>query len=133
MPTRAQVHASIDLLTQTTLAGYSVHYDNTDYESFSQQQNPFVSLKVNFRSDNQMELGRPDMRRQHGAILFLVHTRKGTGAAVRNTIVQLLLDTFASQVIGGATFVNATELPLGESGNWAVTGIEIPFYFERLR
>ena len=45
MPTRAQVHASIDLLTQTTLAGYSVHYDNTDYESFSQQQNPFVSLK----------------------------------------------------------------------------------------
>lgn len=133
MPTRASVHTAIDLLTQSTLTGYLVHFDNTDYEQYSQQNNPFVSQKVNFRANKQLELGRPDMRRQHGAVMFLVHTRKGTGTGVKDTIIELLQNSFASKIIGGATFVDATELPLGESGNWAVTGIEIPFYYERLR
>lgn len=133
MPTRASVHSAIDALTQSTLSSYSVCFDNTDYEAYSQGSSPFISQKVSFRENNQLELGRTDMRRQHGKVIFLIHVRKGAGSSLRNTIAELLLDAFASKVIGGATFVDATELPLGESGNWAVTGIDIPFYYERLR
>lgn len=133
MATRSSVHTAIDLLTASVLSGYTVVYDNADYEDASRKGVPFVAQTVSFRENNQFELGRPDMRRQHGVVAFLVHARKGTGASVRNTLVEALQNAFSSRVIGGATFVNATELPLGVTGSWAITRVEIPFHYEVFR
>lgn len=130
MPTQQSVHAALDTAAATALSGTPIAFENVNYDELSSGEIPFVSVTVNFRSNSQFELGRPTFGRTKGAIFFIIHIRKGTGTAARDSLQTTIQAAFRSQLIGGATLFNAKIINLGEDKQWAKTGIEIPFQFE---
>lgn len=129
MPTITSVHAAIDQHTLSSFPSIPVIFGNTENLVLSEQQNPFLKQRVLFVTDSQFQLGDVVSSKKTGSVIFIVHTRKNTGDADRNSLQDLVLKSFRSKVIGGATFLNARVISSGETENWSLTGIEIPFFF----
>lgn len=127
MPTQSSVHAAIDALTAAVFVGYPVYYGNT---TVPKQTADYLKQNVIFTSDNQFELGNTTSGRVRGKVLFTFHNKRGTGSSVRNTWNQLISTWFRSKVVGGAVLQNALASVAGENENWAITVVEVPFYFD---
>lgn len=127
MPTMAQVHTAIDQLTLTAFSGYPTFFGN---QHVPKQTEPFVKQNVMFISSNQTELGRPEGGRNRGLIIFQFHSRRNTGNSVHNAMHQIVLDSFKGKLVGGAVLQNARASANGETENWAIRQIEVPFYFD---
>lgn len=94
---------------------------------------PWVKQSVNFLTDKQAELGNSCFRRVRGYVLFFVYVRVGTGNYHRNVITDRIIAGFASRNIGPATTLDAQMIPSPSTENWAVTAIQIPFYYDSPR
>lgn len=127
MPTQSSVHAAIDALTAAVFVGHPVYYANMDVPK---QSADYIKQSVVFSSNSQYQLGDTVSGRERGRILFAFHNKKGTGSAVRNTWNQLVGTGFRSKVVGGAVLQNVTASVAGETENWAITVVEVPFYFD---
>ena len=125
------VHADINAATAAALGSTPVIYGNTDYTDLSAGQLDFVTQKVVFQSQSQLVLGNIGPSRNRGTIFFALHTRRNTGDGGRNALLDTVLNSFRSKRIGSATCLNAAVRFTGLSENWAITGIEVPFYFDQ--
>lgn len=132
MTTFADVHRAIDEYTVSALAGENVVYSNQDDNALSQGTAPYVKQRVLFTQARQFELGAPERGRNYGVVVFLIHVRRGQGEAARNTLLQKVVNSFRSRVIGAATLLNARMTTQGENANWSLTGVEVPFYYHDL-
>ena len=127
MTTMAAVHAALDQLTASAFAAYPVFYSN---QSIPPQTAAHVRQLVVFTSSNQMELGNPAGGRNRGLIIFQFHTKRNTGNSVSNAMHQIVLDSFKGKLAGGAVLQNARASANGETENWAIRQVEVPFYFD---
>lgn len=132
MPTISQVAAAIDLHTKAQIEdlGTPVVYGNQDREALSIGSVPFLSQRVVFEAANQLVLGNTAPARHFGSVIFLIHVRKGVGDGQRNTLLDKVVKSFRSQVVGGAKFLNAQLQGQDEVDGWVLTGVVVPFYFE---
>lgn len=135
MPTEIEVHAAIDTLTNAeieTTAGIPVVYGNQSNVSLSGGTIAFLTQRVIFTNDNQLGLGNTASRKHLGSLIFIIHCRKGTGDFDRNRLQAAVVNSFRSRVVGGATLLNAKSVAQGDTDNWTLSGIQIPFYFFEL-
>lgn len=127
MPTIATVHAALDQATATALAGYTVFYSN---QNTTPQTSTYIKQRVFFQNSNQFELGNTTSGRTRGTLVFMFHVKKGSGSAVLNTLQQIVLTSFRSKTIGGAVLQNANMSAAGETEQWAIHTVQVPFYFD---
>jgi len=132
MYTEEQIHISIDQHTAAQFPAMPIVFDNQDDTAASQGAVPWLKQKVVFKTANQIILGNTTPFRGTGAVVFIIYVRKGTGTSDRDKLHQRVIDSFRSQQIGGATFLNAQLLNRGESENWQLIGLQIPFFFNSL-
>lgn len=137
MTDRATVRNAVDQLTIETFQTVTppsvqvpVVFGNQTNTTLSQGTAPFLRQRVSFTLDNQRDLGNLCSRRIRGYILFTIHIRKGTGDAVRDDLIDRVTRAFRSRYIGPATTLDPQMVLSGESENWAVTGVQIPFFFD---
>lgn len=126
------VHSAIDQHTQDTLTGLTIIYTGQDDLEASNGQASWVKQKVLFSDSKQFELGNTASSRNWGKVVIYIYTRKGSGSADRDNILQRVVNCYRSRKIGGATFLNVQPLTNGESENWCVSGFQIPFYFNSI-
>lgn len=127
--TFAQAQTLLDQLTSVELAAYPILYDNQDDSELSLGVLPFIKQKVLFGQARQYELGSTDRGRHYGSILLRLHERRGQGSSGRNAMLQAVVSSFRSKAVGGVTLLNAHVANQGETGNWNVTSVEIPFFW----
>ncbi len=127
--TFAQVQVLLDQLTESSLVAYPLLYDNQDDSALSAGTVSYIKQKVLFGQARQFELGNPDRGRLYGSILLRLHERRGLGSAGRNAMLQAVVSSFRSKAVGGVTLLNARIVNQGETGNWNVTSVEIPFFW----
>lgn len=132
MPTIASVHAAVDAYTQSEMTGIPVIFGNVEDPTVSEGTAAFLKQRVIFTSDSQFILGAPQSSRKRGSVIFIINVRKNKGDKDRNILLDKVLKSFRSKVIGGATFLNGRVVSSGQSENWLLTGVEIPFYFDEL-
>lgn len=132
MPTQLEVGTAIDQYTAANIAtNFPVVYGNVDDRDLSEGVVSYLKMRVLFLTDRQLGLGNPVPHRINGAVVFTLHVRENTGDGTRDAMHDRISAFFRSQVIGGATFTNVRALPGGRLvGNWSLTGVEIPFYFD---
>lgn len=128
--TIASVHRALDEATATAFPSTPVVYSNQSDADLSQGSAAYLRQHVLFTESRQMTLGYPENGRNHGQLVFILHVPKGAGEAARNTLLSTVIQSFRSRRIGGATLLNARVLTQGEVGNWSLTGVQIPFYFD---
>lgn len=131
MPTISTVAAAIDQHAIAQLGGtYQLLFGNTENSQLFAQNDPFVKFRTIFTKDGQMDLGRTQPSRKQGSVVAIIYVRKNVGDGARNQVLDQVLKSFRSKVIGGATFRDARITGSNEITNWALTGVEIPFYFD---
>lgn len=107
-----------------------VVFGNQVNATLSQGTAPYLKQRVSFTRDNQRDLGNLCSRRLHGYILFMIHVRKGAGDLARDDLMDRVTRGFRSRYIGPATTLDSQVVLSSESENWAITGIQTPFYFD---
>jgi hypothetical protein len=137
MTDRATVRNAIDQLTTDLFINPSapatpvpVIFGNVTNVTLSEGTVPFLKQRVSFTSDKQRDLGNLCSRRHTGYVLFIIHVRKGTGDLARDNLIDRVTRGFRSRYVGPATTLDAQMVLSAESENWALTGIQIPFYFD---
>lgn len=131
--TRDQIRTSLDAHTATTLGttpAIPFLYGNTENVGLSEGTTSYVKQRVIFTTDKQMDLGNRCSRRVRGYVNFLIHVRYDSGDLDRDLISERLAKAFRSQQIGGATMMDAQVVGSLRSEAWAITALNIPFYFE---
>lgn len=127
------VRAAVNAATAVGLSGVAeVVYGNQDDLDLPQGTVPYVQQRIVFQNSKQLCLGMPQSARQRGSVIFTLYVPKGTGDGARDRIHQALISSFRGKVIGGAVFSEDRVVTSGNSGNWAKTGINFPFYFDQL-
>lgn len=127
--TFADVHAILDGLTAAGLAPTPVVYGNTSDSGYQSGVADYIKQRVIFNHSRQFELGSPTRGRNFGSIVLMLHCRRGSGDAGRNTLLEKVVSSLRSKQVSGVTTLNARIVTQGEIENWQITGIEIPFYF----
>lgn len=133
MPTFGGVQLAVDLRTRDALElglPVPVVYGNQSRPELSTGSVPFLKQRVLLFTDKQIGLGNAVPRRRRGSVVFQIHVPVGIGDKARNDLMDEVLKSFRSQLIGGATFENGRMVSSGETLNWSITGVEIPFYFD---
>lgn len=133
MATKADIRDAFDALTAATLAispAIPVIYGNVENVSLSEGTSPFVKQRILFTSNSQMELGNRCARRKRGYISFAIYVRYDTGDLDRDLILERLEDAFRSREVGDATTLDAQVVGSMRAENWAVTALQVPFYYE---
>lgn len=129
MTTQPEVHEAIEEHTRDHFPDIPVIYDNQNIVGMTQGTVPFLRQKVTFLTNNQSELTDRCFRRNDGFILMEIYWRKGTGTAIRNTLQPRVHRAYSSQLIGAATMRNSRVVSSAGTDNWAILGIQIPFFF----
>src|SRR5690606_11447255 len=138
MPSLAQAQTALDNRAILAFAGSGavlLHGNQSDSE-VSQGSAPYIRFRVVFSTNRQLQLGRreadaPCPRRNEGYVLIVIHTRKGTGDGQRNSRQERVNQPFPSRTVGGVTLRGARVVSVGETVNWAILGIQIPFHFDQ--
>lgn len=130
MPTRTSVHAAIDTKADAVFAGINLLKGNQVNLAFSEGTLPYIRERVIFTGVGQLYLGNTKANRKTGSIVFTLFVRKGSGDGDRNRLADMVTNNFCNTQIGGATFWGSRELPYGDTENWCLSGIQIPFYFD---
>jgi hypothetical protein len=136
MPTELDVREALDQATREEFTipappnRVAVIFGNMVDVSLSKGTAPYIKQKVIFQSNSQAELGNQCFRRNRGYVLFIIHYRKGQGDLTRDNLQMRVRRAFASKLIGGATMQNLLMVASTETENWAIVGLQIPFYFD---
>lgn len=132
MPTKSQVHTALDNLTTSVFSGYTIIFSNQENHSPSEGILPYIKQKVSFNSYVPTSLGVDTckQRRVRGYILFIIHSRVGSGEAQRNAIESLIDSNFTVRVIGGATMEGSRKVSELVTEGWSIVGVQVPFFFD---
>lgn len=126
------VHKSIDQHWVANLAAIPTVFTNMDDVQLSEGSAPWVKQKVLPREAKQFELGNQNSARHWGVIVFIIYVRKGVGTLDRDRLYGQVVNSFRSQLIGGATFKDSQPMLSGSNENWFLSGYQIPFYFNSI-
>lgn len=126
------IHKAIDTLWLASLSDVPTVFSNMDDTAQSLGTEAWIKQKVEFREVKQFELGNTDSSRNWGVLVFIIHYRRGTGTLDRDRLYRRVVNLFRSQLVGGATLLNVQPLISGGSQNWAMSGYQIPFYFNSI-
>ena len=132
MPTFQQVSAEVEKQTKAAMdaLGFGTVFANTA-DNFITGQVAYCKVTVIEQTDKQTVLGIPESSRIRGTATFLLHTRKNSGMGKNTQMREAIKARFRNKVVGGANFLEARATFLGETENWSLTGVEVPFYFDR--
>jgi hypothetical protein len=109
----------------------SIVFGNINDAVLSNGTVPWAKMIVIEQKDVQTTLGIPSSSRVGGTCTFILYVRKDAGMGKHTQMREAIKARFRSKIIGGATFLNARSTTLGELGNWSLTGVEVPFYFDK--
>lgn len=126
------VHKAIDTRWIAELPDVPTIFTNQDDVAKSEGVDPWVKQKVLPREAKQFELGNITSARQWGVMVFIIYVRKGEGTLDRDRLYGQVINSFRSQLIGGATFQNVQPMLSGSNENWSLSGYQIPFYFNSI-
>lgn len=137
MTTIATAQQGFDAQTTAVLipslpAGTRVIRPGTSDPVISTGTVPHIKQDFVFSRDSQIQLGNTGPSRVTGMAINLVHVRRNNGNATRNLLIHLVTQAFRSRRLGGVTYQDVLMPMSAEVGEWHVTGISIPFYFDAM-
>lgn len=133
MPTTfVQAHAQLNQQAQAVFAGTLLVFGNIVEESYWAGTQLFVKFEVKFRRSGALGLGSQGSQRRHGTVTVTIHSPKGSGDGGRNQVLETVVTSFADRRIGGAVLRTAQAPLHGETSNWSLSSIEVPFHFDSL-
>lgn len=127
-----QVHALLDQMTLAELGAWPLVFKNQDDSINSEGTAPYIKQLVLWTTSSQRELGAPSRARNRGSLLLILHERRGQGSASSNAMLKTVLSSFRSKQVSGVTLMNARIVSQGETLNWNLTSVEIPFYWDEV-
>lgn len=127
-----QIQGAIDTALAALLAPVPIAFGNTDYTPLSEGELPFVRAACIFNRFKQLACGNTVQHRVYGNLFLVLHFRKNTGDGGRNLLTRKLVNFFRGQKVGGATFLDVNGRASGTSENWAITGLDCPFYYDQM-
>jgi hypothetical protein len=125
-------------LTQQLITGFdnnSIAYtlDNAPDGFVSQEsETEKVECSINVLSSQQVSLGGVGTRvfRRTGDIVCKVYTAKDSGSRRDKEIVDIILNLFEGKQFSGIVMQTISFLRIGPVGDWHLTTVRIPFYFD---
>ncbi len=133
MPTFQQVQTAAEIAAKAAMDSVpaGLVYGNVSNATFYQGTTPWAHVVVIEQTDSQLGLGDTVPSRTRGTVVFTFYVKKGQGMGKHTQMREAVKARFRSKAIGGATFLNARSTVLGETDTWSLTGVEVPFYFDR--
>ena len=133
MPTFQQVQTAAEQATREamTAVGASWVFGNVSDTALAAGSVPWVKMILIEQTDSQMILGDTVPSRVRGTATFILHVRKNQGMGKHTQMRDAIKARFRSKIVGGATFLNSRSTSLGETDSWSLTGVEVPFYFDK--
>lgn len=109
----------------------AIVYGNMSNTGLAGGTAPWAQVIVIEQTDSQTTLGNPSSSRVRGTVTFIFYVRKDSGMGKHTQMREAVKTRFKGKVIGGATFLDARSTTLGETGSWSLTGVEVPFHFDK--
>ena len=113
-------------------AGVKVVRPGTDDNTVAAGTLPFIKQQFVFNRASQLQLGNTAAHRVPGMAICSIYVRRRTGNQVRNLLIHLVTEAFRSKRLGGVTYLDVLMPVSAEVGEWNVTGMSIPFYFDAM-
>lgn len=135
MPDMVDIQNALDtavLAEFSSAPAVPVLMGNQSYVEYTAGTATFVRTKISFIHSKITTLGDQCYRRHHGQLLFFIHYRVGTGDRDRTVLQTRIESAFVAQYIGGATLKDLLLVASTEVADWAITGLQIPFYFDEV-
>lgn len=135
MSNQLDIQIALDTAVQTEFAlapAIPVVFGNQSDDVLSKGTATYLGQKVLFIRGALVGVGET-AKRQRGLLQFFIHVRKGVGDRDRSLIIDRIDSVFVAKYIGGATLSEWSLIASSEVGGWSVTGLQIPFYFDKPR